>query len=53
MSPSHVELTDFTGMDFALKKNCAWADGNYTTFGLPGQARGPCVISMILQPVMV
>ena len=23
MSPSHVELTDFTGMDFALKKNCA------------------------------
>ena len=23
MSPSHVELTDITGMDFALKKNCA------------------------------
>ena len=22
MSPSHVELTDFTGMDFTLKKNC-------------------------------
>ena len=22
MSPNHVELTDFTGMDFALKKNC-------------------------------
>ena len=25
MSPSHVELTDITGMDFALKKNCVRA----------------------------
>ena len=41
MSPSHVELTDFTGMDFALKKNCEVTKGVEQNFWVLSQsARG-------------